>query len=92
MRRNRQWYVAVKMGRDVRCRAIWRLYAVSGQGVLSDATPLGDYDRLTKIRGVLAYGDRTVEVLRNGLKGRQVAFRIGPKGSAKSHSNPKGSR
>lgn len=66
----RQWYVAVRHGRTPQGRRNWRLYTAGASGKL--ACPLGDYDRLRKVRAILAHGGRTVEAYRSARD--QVAF------------------
>ena len=70
----RKWYVAVLHGRTAQGRRNWRLYRVHSDSIVSDATPLGDYDRLRKIRDQLATGGKRVEALRSART--QVAFHV----------------
>lgn len=75
----RKWYVAVLHGRTAQGRRNWRLYRVRAAGVLSNATPLGDYDRLRKIRDQLATGGKRVEAMRSART--QVAFHVSKGGA-----------
>lgn len=67
----RRWYVAKCLGKDARSKRIWRLYSLSQPGM--DGTPLGDFDRLTKIGAMLSRRGN-VEINRDGAK--TVAFHV----------------
>ncbi|GAF90509.1 unnamed protein product [marine sediment metagenome] len=67
----RRWYVAKCLGKDARNKRIWRLYSLSNPGM--DGTPLGDFDRLTKIGAMLSRRGN-VETHRDGQQ--TVAFHV----------------